>query len=174
MTLNIQPCTGMGGGGTASTTKNCIVDSATGSQEEIISMGNGPNGPIYYTKSTSAAGPGQAWAQRAYTRNMQGDLYSVYGTGAVPRQINNPQPYAGTPVTSADPQDFTYLEDSAPGAGAFKKMTTYIGGWWMNIFGLRKEPAPQTLQAEGFDIPNMNIIVGVVAAGMIYHIMRKK
>ena len=170
MSWDYKPCTGMGGGGTADTTKFCMVNSATGEQQEVISTKEGPSGTIYYTKDTSNPPPGSAWTQQGFTRNLQGDFYS---TGPAVRQINNPKPYAGTPVTSADPQDFTYLEESAPGAGAFKKMTTYIGGWWMNIFGLRKEPTPQTLRAEGNDTPNINLIVGIVAAGMIYHIMKR-
>ncbi len=129
----------MGGGGTASTTKFCMVNSATGEQQEVISTKEGSNGTIYYTKDMTNPPPGTAWTQQGFTRNSQGQIYS---TGGVVRQINNPKPYAGTPVTSADPQDFQYLTDSAPGAVAFKKMNTFVGGWWMNIFGLRKEGAP--------------------------------
>lgn len=173
MGLNIQPCSGMGGGGTANTTKNCIVDSATGNQEEIISMANGANGPIYYTKSTSAAGPGQAFTQKAYTRDMQGNLYSVYGAGGVVKQINNPQPYKGTPVTSADPQNFRYLEESAPGSNAFRKMNEFVSRWWMNTFGLKRENAPENLQAEDIGKPNMNLLVGILGAGMVVYLIRK-
>ena len=139
MAITYEPCTGMGGGGTASTTKFCMVNSATGEQQEVISTTNGPNGTVYYTKDTTNPPPGTAWTQQGYTRNAQGDIYS---TGGVVRQINNPKPYAGTPVTSADPQDFQYLTDSAPGAVAFQKMNSFVGGWWMNIFGLKKEGAP--------------------------------
>jgi|TARA_R110000824_G_scaffold106578_1_gene251808 hypothetical protein len=139
MSWDYKPCTGLGGGGTASTTKFCMVNSSTGEQQEVISTADGANGLIYYTKDTTDPPPGTAWTQQGFTRNSQGDIYS---TGGVVRQINNPKPYAGTPVTSADPQDFQYLTDSAPGAVAFRKMNSFVGGWWMNIFGLRQEGAP--------------------------------
>lgn len=143
MSLEMKPCVGLGGGGTADSTKNCIVDTSTGDQEEITSMETLPNGDtIYYTTTSSGAPKGTAMIQKGYRRNADGDLYSVYGSGGVVKQINNPQPYAGTPVTSADPQVFKYLTDSAPGAVAFRKMNNYVGGWWMNIFGLKKEDAP--------------------------------
>ena len=140
MSWDKEPSQGMGGGGTASNTKFCMVNSATGEEQEIISESSGPYGPIYYTKDTTNPPPGTAWTQQGFTRNSNGDFYS---TGGVVKQINNPKPYAGTPLTSADPQDFTYLEESAPGAGAFQKMNSYVGGWWMNIFGLNQEPMPQ-------------------------------
>tara|TARA_R110001606_G_C15350761_1_gene647520 strand:- start:1115 stop:1660 length:546 start_codon:yes stop_codon:yes gene_type:complete len=139
MSWDYKPCVGLGGGGTASSTKFCMVNSATGEQQEVISTKEGSNGTTYYTKDTTNPPPGTAWTQQGFTRNSQGQIYS---TGGVVRQINNPKPYAGTPVTSADPQDFQYLTDSAPGAVAFRKMNTFVGGWWMNIFGLRKEGAP--------------------------------
>ena len=134
-------------------------------------MGQGPYGPIYYTKSQIGAGAGQAWVQRGYTRNAQGDFYS---TGGVSKQINNPQPYAGTPVTSADPQDFQYLTDSAPGAGAWRMYWERIAPWWENVFGVRQSPAPSSLNAEGNDAPNMNPILIIVGGIMIYSIMRRK
>ena len=178
MTITYEPSTGMGGGGTASTTKFCMVNSATGEQQEVISTTNGPNGTVYYTKDTTNPPPGTAWTQQGYTRNAQGDIYS---TGGVVRQINNPKPYAGTPVTSADPQDFQYLTDSAPGAVAFKKMNSFVGGWWMNTFGLRKEGAPigqysslASFSSEG--IENMaKVGIGALAgAGIFAYIHKRK
>ena len=70
MALELQSC---GTGGTAYTQKTCVVNTATGTSEEVISMGNAPNGDtIYYTKSTAAAGKGTAWAQKGYRFNDQG------------------------------------------------------------------------------------------------------
>ena len=151
MSLSIGPCSSSQGG-TAYTQKNCIIDSATGTSEEIISMTTRADGStIYYTKSTSAAGAGQAWAQRGYTRNSQGHLYSISGTGALPQQINNPNPYLGTPVTSADPQDFQYLTDSRPGATSFQTYWSKVFPWWENVFGVRQTSVPEgVLNAEGY------------------------
>lgn len=151
MSLSIGPCSSSQGG-TAYTQKNCIIDSATGTSEEIISMTTRADGStIYYTKSTSAAGAGQAWAQRGYTRNSQGQLYSISGTGALPQQINNPNPYLGTPVTSADPQDFQYLTDSRPGAASFQTYWSKVFPWWENVFGVRQTSVPEgVLNAEGY------------------------
>ena len=148
MALELQSC---GTGGTAYTQKTCVVNTATGTSEEVISMGSAPNGDtIYYTKSTAAAGKGTAWAQKGYRFNDQGQLYSL---GALPRQINNPKPYLGTPVTSADPQDFQYLTDSQPGAGSWKMYWRNVFPWWENVFGVRQESMPQgALNAE--DITN--------------------
>ena len=154
MALEMRPCTGMGGGGTADTTKNCIYDTATGQEQEITTMCSpgqtdggcknyGGDNYTFCTKDYSNPPPGTAWVQKCYTRNLQGQIYSISGSGGMPRQINNPNMVIGNPVTSADPQDIQYLQDSAPGSGAFKKMQTYVGGWWMNIFGLNQEPMPQ-------------------------------
>ena len=79
MTISIVPCPG--GTGTAYTTTNCIYDSAAGTYEEIISTGGGGayGGGTFCTKSESAAAnmPGTAYAQKCYTRNAQGQLYSI-------------------------------------------------------------------------------------------------
>ncbi|MHA2036280.1 MAG: hypothetical protein ACW972_06965 [Promethearchaeota archaeon] len=148
MSLSIGPCSSSEGG-TAYTQKNCIINSATGTKEEIISMTTKPDGStLYYTKSTSAAGPGAAWAQRGYTRNSSGELYAFSGSGGMPQQINNPKPYWGTPVTSADPQDFQYLTDSRPGAASFKSYWANIFPWWENVFGVRQSSPPQGFSAE--------------------------
>ena len=85
----MRPCQSVSGGGTASTQKNCIYDSATGQEQEIITMqGGGPMGnPIYCTKAPTTA-PGLAFVQKCYTRNMQGAWYSISGSGGMPQQIN--------------------------------------------------------------------------------------
>lgn len=179
MSWDYKPCVGLGGGGTSSTTKFCMVNSTTGEQQEVISTTNSPNGTIYYTKDTTNPPPGTAWTQQGFTRNSQGEIYS---TGGVVRQINNPKPYAGTPVTSADPQDFQYLTDSAPGAVAFRKMNTYIGDWWMNISGLRKEGAPIGQEPSSINYSSESLIhsnasklfLGVLAGAGIFGIISKR
>jgi len=182
MSYEMQPCSSTSGG-TAYTQKNCIVNTATGVSEEIISMqSGGAYGPIYYTKSQAGVGAGTAFTQRGFTRNANGDLYPISGSGGMPRQINNPNPYYGTPVTSADPQDFEYLSNVAPGSGAFKKMTTYVGGWWMNIFGLNKEPTPkinaeEVMMSDSKEAeinPRIGLLTGVVATIIGLEYLRRR
>jgi hypothetical protein len=150
MAVTMQPCSGMGGGGTASTQKNCI-DDGSGNQEEIISMcgpgdntGNcaglgGGSNTVYCTKAPSDM-KGTAFVQKCYTRNSQGQLYSISGSGGMPQQINrNTSGYYGNPVTSADPQDFTYLSSVRPGAQALAKQQNFVAPWWWNVFGLKQQ-----------------------------------
>ena len=148
MTLSMRPCQSVSGGGTANTQKNCIYDSSTGQEQEIITMASGgPMGnPIFCTKAPTTA-KGIAFVQKCYTRNMQGDFYSISGAGGMPHQINNPDGgVIGTPVTSADPQDIEYLKDIQPGAASRKKYDTYVAPWWFPVFGLRQGSAPGSLQ----------------------------
>ncbi len=166
MTLSMQPCQSVSGGGTAYTQKNCIYDSATGQEQEIITMeSGGPMGNnIFCTKAPTTA-PGLAFVQKCYTRNMQGDFYSISGSGGMPHQINNPDGgVIGKPVTSADPQDIEYLEDIQPGATSRKKYDTFVAPWWYPVFGLRQDSAPAWLSfsAEGGEAIRALIGYGIV------------
>ncbi len=168
MTLSMRPCQSVSGGGTANTQKNCIYDSATGQEQEIITMksGGGPMGnPIFCTKAPTTA-PGLAFVQKCYTRNMQGNFYSISGTGGMPHQINNPDGgVIGNAVTSADPEDIEYLKNIQPGSAARKKYDTFIAPWWFPVFGLRHGSAPSSLQlsAETYD----KVLNSAVGYGMI-------
>jgi len=170
MGLTMQPC---GGGGTAYTQKNCIVDSATGTSEEIISMTTKADGSIiYYTKAASSS-PGTAFVQKGYTRNSSGQLYSISGSGGMPHQINNPKPYWGTPVASADPQVFQYLEDSQPGATSWRMYWANVFPWWENVFGVRQTTPPVgVLNAEGIFTENYGFIA-LVVGGISYLILTR-
>ena len=80
MTISMVPCPG--GTGTAYTTTNCIYDSAAGTYEEIISTGGGglmEEELSVLNPSRVQNMPGTAYAQKCYTRNAQGQLYSIYG-----------------------------------------------------------------------------------------------
>ena len=141
MTISMVPCPG--GTGTAYTTTNCIYDSAAGTYEEIISTGGGGayGGGTFCTKSESAAAnmPGTAYAQKCYTRNAQGQLYSIYGSGAMPYTVGGqPAQQGQTPVSSADPQIFAYLNQSSPGSLSRFMQRNRVMPWYTNTFGTRK------------------------------------
>ena len=59
-----------------------MYDSATGTYEEIISEGPGGQygDTLYEIYSALHNMPGTAYAQKCYTRNAQGELYSIYGS----------------------------------------------------------------------------------------------
>ncbi len=140
MTISMVPCPGSTG--TVYTTQNCIYDSATGTYEEIISEGpGGQYGDTFCTKSTAAAAnmPGTAYAQKCYTRNAQGDLYSIYGSGAMPYTAGGQPAQRGQrAVSSADPQIFAYLNESSPGSLSRFMQKNRVMPWYTNTFGTRK------------------------------------
>jgi len=164
MTLNIQPCQSVSSSGGVYGQKNCIYDSVTGVEEEILTMkGGGPMGnQIYCTKAATSAA-GVAFGQKCYTQNVQGDFYSISGTGLMPHQLGQ-SGVIGNPVTSADPQDINYLENIVPGAASQKKYETFVAPWWYPVFGLRQESAPTwlSLSAEGGEAVRALIGYGIV------------
>ena len=141
MALSMVPCPG--GTGTAYTTTQCIYDDTTGTYEQIISSGGGGayGGGTFCTKSEAAAAnmPGTAWAERCYTRNAQGELYSIYGSGAMPYTVaGNPAQQGQTPLSSADPQYWTYMNQSRPGSLSRFMQKNRVMPWYTNTFGTRK------------------------------------
>ena len=173
MTLEFRPCQTITGGGTIGTQKNCIFDTATGTEEEIITMksGGGPYGnDIFCTKAPSTM-RGTAFMQKCYTRDNQGSLYSISGTGSMPIQLGGNAVY-GDPVTSADPQDINYLQNVAPGSFALKTYRTYVAGWWMNTFGLRQEGMPTTVAPTEIDYSKVAAVA--VLAGIGSYIVAPK
>tara|TARA_R110002020_G_scaffold287028_3_gene502509 strand:- start:627 stop:1208 length:582 start_codon:yes stop_codon:yes gene_type:complete len=148
-----------GGGGTVYTTKNCMYDSSTGKYEEINTMcgagdtgGNcagigGSGNDVFCTKAPSTM-KGTAWMQRCYTRDSQGNLYSISGSGPMPQQINRQSGFYGNPVTSADPQDFTYLTEAQPGALSRAMYKNFIAPWWENVFGVRQQQPPSVMSQQ--------------------------
>ena len=179
MVLQMRPCQTVASGGTAGTQKNCIFDTVTGTEEEIITMKSGGpyGGYIFCTKAPSNM-PGTAFMQKCYTRDNQGTFYSISGTGGMPIQLGGQAVY-GDPVSSADPQDLEYLENVAPGSAALKKYRTYVAGWWMNTFGLRKEGMPPETTPTETDykkVAAVGILAGLgtyVAAPHILNFIRR-
>jgi len=154
--------------------RTCYVVDSSGNRNEII--GYQGNNPI--TKSATNAS-GSAWEPQLFVLNQDGTQYQPYAGGGMP--LNH---LTFTPATGADPQDLYYLQEVMPGSQSRKKQRTYVGGWWMPIFGLRKEPAPKSLseteseihedtrtstQATPLDaVSGMSIIkTGIVVSGIL-------
>lgn len=115
--------------------RTCYVVDASGNRNEII--GYQGNNPV--TKSATNAA-GSAWEPQLFVLNQDGNQFQPYAGGGMPLNY-----LTFTPATGADPQDLYYLYEVMPGSQSRKKQRTYVGGWWMPIFGLRKEPAPKSL-----------------------------
>ena len=69
-----------------------------------------------------------------------------------------------------------------PTSQAWRKQQNYVGGWWMNIFGLKQERPPSNLQSESADLmeesnvddsemksqePNIKLGLGFTAIGLL-------
>lgn len=117
-------------------TRTCYIIDSSGNRNEIIGYDDNDN-PVTKSPTTAA---GAAWEPQIFTLNQDGTQYQPYKGGSIPFGYLN-----FTPATGADPQDYYYLNYVMPGAEAYRKQQTYVGGWWMPIFGLRKEPAPKSL-----------------------------
>jgi len=130
--------------------QTCYVIDSSGQKNEIL--GYTDNGGII-TKTKSNI-KGTAWTPQLFTLNDAGNQYQPYRGG------NIPYGYLGnfTPRTSADSQDLYYLNEVMPTSQAWRKQQSYVGKWWMNIFGLKQEQRPSNLQsesAEAIDNPNI-------------------
>ena len=120
-------------------TRTCYIIDSSGNRNEIIGYDDNDN-PVTKSPTTAA---GAAWEPQIFTLNQDGTQFQPYKGGSIPFGYLN-----FTPSTGADPQDFYYMNYVMPGAEAYRKQQTYVGGWWENIFGLRQEPPPAEL-AEG-------------------------
>ena len=143
------PGASCGGGATANTTLNCICDTdaagnaVQGTCEPVgweSSQGGGYGGS-YCTKSTSGAAgmAGTAWVQKCYTRNSQGQMYSIWGSKGMPSTVGGQPAQQGlTTMSGADPQWDTYLNQSQPGALSRAMQKNRVMPWYTNTFGTKK------------------------------------
>jgi hypothetical protein len=143
------PGASCGGGATVNDQLNCICDTdaagnaVSGTCEPVgweSSQGGGYGG-TYCTKSESGAAgmAGTAWVQKCYTRNSQGNLYSVYGSKGMPYTVGGQPAQRGlTTMSGADPQWNTYLNQSQPGALSRFMQKNREMPWYTNTFGTRK------------------------------------
>jgi hypothetical protein len=143
------PKASCGGGADAWDQLNCICDTdaagdaVPGTCEPVgweSSQGGGYGG-TYCTKSEAGAAgmPGTAWVRKCYTRNSQGNLYSVYGSKGMPYTVGGQPAQQGlTTMSGADPQWNTYLNQSQPGALSRFMQKNREMPWYTNTFGTRK------------------------------------
>ncbi len=141
-----------GGGVTANDQLNCICDTHVVAGEVVAVQGTcepvgwessqgGGYGGSYCTKSTSGAAgmPGTAWVQKCYTRNSQGQMYSIWGSKGMPYTVGGQPAQKGlTTMSGADPQWETYLNQSQPGALSRFMQKNRVMPWYTNTFGTKK------------------------------------
>ena len=143
------PGASCGGGADVNTQLNCICDTdgagnaVQGTCEPVgweSSQGGGYGGS-YCTKSTSGAAgmAGTAWVQKCYTRNSQGQMYSIWGSKGMPSTVGGQPAQKGlTTMSGADPQWDTYLNQSQPGALSRFMQKNRVMPWYTNTFGTKK------------------------------------
>jgi len=148
------PGASCGGGADVNTQLNCICDTdaagnaVAGTCEPVgweSSQGGGYGGS-YCTKSTSGAAgmAGTAWVQKCYTRNSQGNLYSIWGSKGMPYTVGGQPAQKGlTTMSGADSQWDEYLNNSQPGSLSRFMQKNRIMPWYTNTFGTKKGAIPQ-------------------------------
>jgi len=93
--------------------RRCYVNTASGAKQEIIGY-DGSGNPISKQATTAA---GTAWQPSVTMLNQDGNAYQPYGAGGLPFTMSGIAGIFGiTPSSGADPQDWKYLTDSAPGS----------------------------------------------------------
>ena len=141
-----------GGGVTANDQLNCICDTHVVAGEVVAVQGTcepvgwessqgGGYGGSYCTKSTSGAAgmAGTAWVQKCYTRNSQGEMYSIWGSKGMPYTVGGQPAQQGlTTMSGADPQWNTYLNQSQPGALSRFMQKNRVMPWYTNTFGTKQ------------------------------------
>ena len=143
------PGASCGGGATVNTQLNCICDTDAagnaiqGTCEPVMSESSqgGGYGGTYCTKSEAGAAgmAGTAFVQKCYTRNSMGQMYSIYGSKGMPYTVGGQPAQKGlTPMSGADPQWETYLNQSQPGALSRFMQKNREMPWYTNTFGTRK------------------------------------
>ena len=92
--------------------RRCYVNTASGKQE-IIGYDNQGN-PISKAPTTAA---GTAWQPSVTVLDDSGNAYQPYGSGGLPFTMSGIAGIFGiTPSSGADPQDWKYITESAPGS----------------------------------------------------------
>ena len=92
--------------------RKCYVNTATGKQEIIGYDASG--NPISKAPTTAA---GTAWQPSITVLDQDGNAYQPYGSGGLPFTMSGIAGIFGiTPSSGADPQDWKYITESAPGS----------------------------------------------------------
>jgi|TARA_R110000751_G_scaffold16139_4_gene51472 hypothetical protein len=96
--------------------RKCFTVGAGGVRQEIIGYDNAGN-PISKQATTAA---GTAWQPALTVLDQDGNPYQPYGSGGIPWTLGGGMTGIGNvmPSGGADPQDWKYITENAPGAQA--------------------------------------------------------
>jgi hypothetical protein len=96
--------------------RKCYVTGAGGAKQEIIGYDSAGN-PISKQATTAA---GTAWQPALTVLDQDGNPYQPFGTTGIPWTMGGGMTGVGSimPSSGADPQDWKYITESAPGAQA--------------------------------------------------------
>ncbi len=120
--------------------RKCYVNTASGKQE-IIGYDSSGN-PISKQATTAA---GTAWQPSITVLNQDGKAYQPYGSGGLPFTMSGIAGIFGiTPSSGADPQDWKYITESAPGSYSRKMYNQRVCNPLWPTLGCRTEPTDNT------------------------------
>ena len=129
--------------------RKCYVNTAGGKQEIIGYDGSG--NPISKAPTTAA---GTAWQPSLTTLDQDGNAYQPYGSGGLPFTMSGIAGIFGImPSSGADPQDWKYLTDSAPGSFSRKMYQQRTCNPLWNTQGCKTAPEEAITTAPD-DTPN--------------------
>jgi|MDTC01.3.fsa_nt_gb hypothetical protein len=126
--------------------RKCYVKDPTdpSKKQEIIGYTAGGD-PISKAPSTV---PWMAWVPTVTTLDQSGNAYQPYGQAGIPyTQTGSTMKWM--PSSGADMQDYTYLDQSMP--GAFSRWMTenrLCNPLWSNVFGCRTSDDPSVVAGE--------------------------
>ena len=127
--------------------RKCYVNNPkTGAKEEIIGYDSAGN-PLSKGATTAA---GTAWQVNLTTLNQDGTAYQPYGSGGVPYTLlGGITGLLGRimPSGGADPQDWKYITESAPGSQARKTYEKRVCNPLWPTIGCRQGPLETDLNA---------------------------
>ena len=115
--------------------RKCFVPDPTdpSQRQEIIGYTAGGD-PISKAKSTV---PWMAWVPTVTTLDNSGNAYQPYGQAGIP-YTKSGSAVKWMPSSGADMQDYTYLEESMPGAfSRWMSQNRLCNPLWSNVFGCK-------------------------------------
>jgi hypothetical protein len=118
--------------------RKCYVNTASGAKQEIIGY-DGSGNPISKQATTAA---GTAWQPSVTVLDQDGNAYQPYGAGGLPFTTSGIAGIFGiTPSSGADPQDWKYITESAPGSYSRKMYNQRTCNPLWNTQGCKTDPA---------------------------------
>lgn len=121
--------------------RKCYVTTSSGQKQEIIGYDSAGN-PI--SKGTTSAA-GTAWQPNLTVLDQDGNAYQPYGSGGLPFTMSGIAGIFGiTPSSGADPQDWKYITEHAPGSYSRKMYNQRVCNPLWPTLGCRTEPTDNT------------------------------